>query len=391
MTNNINIDWKALEDQYEAATYARYPVVFTHGEGIYLFDIDGKKYTDLYGGHCVSILGHSPQRVIDAIHEQSKQLMFYSNVIYHPSRGKAARKLIEMAPEGFDKVFFCNSGTEANENAIKLAWKITGKTRIVSTIGGWHGRTLASLSVTHSEKLRLPYRFAMPDVSFVPFGNASALREFLSMNTDVAGFIIEPIQSINGCNMAEDAYYQDVRAICDEYGVLLIFDEIQTGVGRTGTFSFCEHVNMKPDIITLAKSLAAGFPIGAVLMPDRIAGQLSNGDLGSTFAGGMLASAACEATLEEIDVKNHMAHAPLVFNTLLEALKDTPIEIRGRGCLIGLKLPVEAKTVVRELFHRGWITGTSDVADVMRIMPPIITPTQTIEEFAKELIDVISK
>jgi acetylornithine/succinyldiaminopimelate/putrescine aminotransferase len=385
----MQADWKSIEDRYEATTYARYPVVFSHGDGIHLFDVDGKSYVDLYGGHCVSILGHTPQRVIAAIQQQSQQLMFYSNVIYHPSRARAAQKLVEMAPDGFDRVFFCNSGTEANENAIKLAWKITGKTRMVSTVGGWHGRTLASLAVTHSEKLRIPYQFAMPDVSFVPFGDAQALRSFLQTNDDVAGLIVEPIQSINGCEMAPDQYYRDLRSICDEFGVILIFDEIQTGVGRTGTFSFCEHVGMRPDLITLAKSLAAGFPIGAVLMPERIAESLKNGDLGSTFAGGMLASAACHATLCEIEEKNYMQHAPLVFKALEDELQGSGLELRGKGCLIGIKLPVAAGLVTKELFSRGWITGTSDVSDVMRIMPPIITPVSVIREFATELKSVI--
>lgn len=387
----MSIDWKAIENQYEAATYARYPVVFSHGEGIHMYDTEGKSYIDLYGGHCVSILGHSPERVIDAISAQAKELMFYSNVVYHPTRARAAKKLVEMAPDGFDKVFFCNSGTEANENAIRLAWKVTGKTRIVSTEGGWHGRTLASLSVTHSAKLRAPYQFAMPDVSFVPFGDAPALRAYLTENDDVAGFILEPIQSISGCAMADDQYYRDIRSICDEFGVILIFDEIQTGVGRTGTFSFCEHVGMRPDLITLAKSLGAGFPIGAVLMPDRIGDTLANGDLGSTFAGGMLASAACEATLTEIESKGYMEQAVLLHQALKQALHHTQIEVRGRGCLIGLKLPGEARPVVQELFKRGWITGTSDIPDVMRIMPPVITPIETIQEFAKELIDVIQE
>ena len=385
----MSVDWKAVEDKYEAPTYGRYPVVFSHGEGIHLFDTSGKRYTDLYGGHCVSILGHTPTRVTEAIYEQSKKLMFYSNVVYNPTRAQAAQKLVEMSPDGFDRVFFCNSGTEANENAIKLAWKMTGKTRMVSTIGGWHGRTLASLSVTHSEKLRLPYQFGMPDVSFVPFGDANALEECLKANPDVAGFILEPIQSINGCATAPTSYYKEIREICDKHDVLLIFDEIQTGVGRTGKFSFSEHVDMRPDLITLAKSLAAGFPIGAVLMPERIASKLSNGDLGSTFAGGMLASAACYATLCEIEEQNYMDHAPKVFETLENSLENTAIKLHGRGCLIGLELPVDAKPVVATLFEKGWITGTSDVPNVMRIMPPIITPLETITEFANTLKNVV--
>jgi acetylornithine/N-succinyldiaminopimelate aminotransferase len=382
-------NWKEVADQYEAPAYARYPVVFESGDGIYLTDESGKRYVDLYGGHCVSILGHSPESVINAITEQSRKLMFYSNVVYSSVRASASRKLISMAPDGFDRVFFCNSGTEANENAIKLAWKITGRKGIVSTIGGWHGRTVASLAVTHSPKLREPYQFALPLVDFIPFGNADALDAHLKEHPDTAAFILEPIQSINGCNSAPDEYFRDIRAICDKYAVMLIFDEIQTGVGRTGAFSFCQHVGMRPDLITLAKSLAAGFPIGAVLMPEYIAAQLKTGDLGSTFAGGMLACAACEATLTEIETKGYMEHAPQVFETLKKSLSNTGLIVKGKGCLIGIQLPSEAKPIVSKLFDKGWITGTSDVTDVMRIMPPIITPINIIEEFAVVLKEVV--
>jgi acetylornithine/succinyldiaminopimelate/putrescine aminotransferase len=381
-------DWKAIEDQYEALTYARWPVVFERGEGIHLFDESGKRYIDLYGGHCVSILGHSPTRVTEAVYAQAKQLPFYSNVVYHPSRAKAAKTLVDMA-DGFDRVFFCNSGTEANENAIKLAWQFTGKTHMLSTTGGWHGRTLASISVTHTEKMRKPVQFALPDVTFVPFGDADALQAVLESRDDVAGLILEPIQSISGCVMADAGYYQRIRELCDEHGVVLIFDEIQTGVGRTGTFSISEGFGMRPDLITLAKSLGAGFPIGAVLMPERIASTLRNGDLGSTFAGGMMAMAACEATLNEISEHNLMSNAPRLFDALRVALADAPIELRGKGALIGLKLPKPAKDVVTELFHRGWITGTSDDPHVMRLMPPLITPPFILTDFAKELLDVL--
>jgi acetylornithine/succinyldiaminopimelate/putrescine aminotransferase len=381
-------DWKAIEDRYEALTYARWPVVFERGEGIHLFDESGKQYIDLYGGHCVSILGHSPTRVTEAVFAQAKQLPFYSNVVYHPSRAKAAKTLVDMA-DGFDRVFFCNSGTEANENAIKLAWHFTGKTHMLSTTGGWHGRTLASISVTHTDKMRKPVQFALPDVTFVPFGDADALQAVLESRDDVAGLILEPIQSISGCVMADAAYYQRIRELCDEHGVILIFDEIQTGVGRTGTFSISEGFGMRPDLITLAKSLGAGFPIGAVLMPERIASTLRNGDLGSTFAGGMMAMAACEATLNEISEQNLMSNAPRLFDALRVALADAPIDLRGKGALIGLKLPKPAKDVVTELFHRGWITGTSDDPNVMRLMPPLITPPSTLTDFANELLDVL--
>jgi len=383
-------DWKSIEDQYEVNTYARYPVVFDRGEGIHIYDTDGKRYTDLYGGHCVAALGHTPKAVTKAIHNQAQQLFFYSNVAYHPSRAKAAKKLVDMAPDGFDRVFFCNSGTEANENAIKLAWMMTGKTSMLSTQGGWHGRTLASLSVTHTATLREPFEFALPKVDFVPFGDVQALESYLMEHNDVAGFILEPIQSISGCVMAPMEYYRQVRRICDQFGVILIFDEIQTGVGRTGAFSFCEHTGMRPDLITLAKSLGAGFPIGAVLMPERIAERVNVGDLGSTFAGGMLASAACEATLSQIEADALMSNAKRVFASLEGALQGADVEVRGKGCLIGLKLNRAAKPVVSELFKRGWITGTSDDPQVMRLMPPLITPPEVMTAFAAVLLEVLN-
>lgn len=381
-------DYKEIEDMYEVRTYARYPVVFERGEGIYLFDDQGKKYVDLYGGHCVAALGHSPQRVIDALHKQSKDLMFYSNVVYSPIRARAAQKIIEMSPDGFDKVFFCNSGTEANENAIKISWRLTGKQRIVAAEGAFHGRTLASLAVTWSKKLREPYNFALPSVSFVPFGDANALEKYLSEHNDVAAFILEPIQSIAGCTMADFGYYEKIREICTRHGVMLIFDEIQTGVGRTGKFSFCEHTGMKPDIITLAKSLGSGFPVAAVLMPDSIAEQINIGDLGSTFAGGMLASAACLATLEVIDNEGLMSHTMEIYKVLEETV-GPQIKLKGMGCLIGIELPTEAKQVVNNLFQKGWITGTSDHPNVLRIMPPMITPLEVVKSFGTILMDEI--
>lgn len=382
-------DWKAIEDRYEALTYARYPVVFTRGEGVYLFTESGKRYVDLYGGHCVSILGHSPTRVIEAVHRQALELPFYSNVVYHPSRARAAQALVEMAPDGFDRVFFCNSGTEANENAIKLAWMRTGKTHMLSTTGGWHGRTLASISVTHTEKMRSPVAFALPDVTFVEFGNLGSLEAALTSRDDIAGLIMEPIQSISGCVMADAAYYRGVRELCDRHGVVLIFDEIQTGVGRTGRFSISEWFGMRPDLITLAKSLGAGFPIGAVLMPERIAAGLKIGDLGSTFAGGMMAMAACEATLAEIRENDLMSRAGDIYRTLSDALRGADVTLRGMGALIGIELPKPAKEVTGELFKRGWITGTSDDPRVMRLMPPLITPPELLTAFASELTDIL--
>jgi len=380
-----------LENTYEALTYDRYPVVFTHGHDCYLFDTEGKRYVDLYGGHCVSILGHSPSKVSKAIQKQADTLFFYSNVAYSPVRATTAETLIKCMPEGFDRVFFCNSGTEANENAIKLAWKMTGKTKLVSTKGGWHGRTLASLSITDDPKIRKGFEFALLPTLQVPFGDAQALEQCLEHNPDVAAFVLEPIQSIAGIVTAPVAYFQEIRRICDRYGVLLIFDEIQTGVGRTGAFSISEWFGMRPDLITMAKSLASGMPIGAVFMPEGIASQLKTGDLGSTFAGGPLVMAACAATLEVITEDGLMGHALKMFARLEELFQGTHIKVRGRGALIGLELPVAYSSIKHTLFDKGWLTGSSAQANVMRLMPPLVTPLSEIELFAKDLLAVVKE
>lgn len=380
-----------LENIYEALTYDRYPIVFTHGQDCYLFDTEGKRYVDLYGGHCVSILGHTPSKVSNAIQKQAETLFFYSNVAYSPVRATTAEALINAMPEGFDRVFFCNSGTEANENAIKLAWKMTGKKKLISTIGGWHGRTLASLSITDDPKIRKGFEFALLPGLQVPFGDAQALDECLSNTTDVAAFILEPIQSIAGIVTAPDDYFRQIRDICDRHGVLLIFDEIQTGVGRTGAFSICEWFGMRPDLITMAKSLASGMPIGAVFMPERIAAQLKTGDLGSTFAGGPLVMAACAATLDVIKDEKLMEHALQMYSHLEQLLMGTEIKIRGRGALIGLELPVPYASIKNSLFGKGWLTGSSAQSHIMRLMPPLITPISDLEQFAKDLLSVIKE
>lgn len=330
------------ENTYEALTYDRYPVVFTHGDGYKLFDTDGKQYIDLYGGHCVSILGHTPERVRQAMHDQAGILFFYSNVAYSPVRADAAERLVKMSPDGFDRVFFCNSGTEANENAIKLAWKMTGKTRLVATTGGWHGRTLASLSITDDPKITDPVSFALVPCERVPFGDAAALEACLQTYGDVAAVILEPIQSIAGMVSAPDQYYRDIREICTTYNVVLIFDEIQTGVGRTGKFSVSEWYGMKPDLITIAE-------------------------------------------------EGLIQHAIDIFETLKKAFAGSGVQVLGRGALIGLKLPLLYKDVKSDLFSKGWLTGGSIKPDVMRLMSPLITPLSVFEQFAHELTSIISE
>lgn len=380
---------KELENRYEVSTYDRFPYVLSHGHGIYLYDTEGKKLTDLYGGHCVSILGHTPDAVVSAIKDQADKLLFYSNVAWSPVRGLAAQKLVSMAPDSFKKVFFCNSGAEANENALKMAWKLTGKKHVIAMEGGFHGRTLASLAVSYGTPLREPYETILPPVSFIPFGNIDALKKRLEDSKDIAAVIMEPIQSMAGVVCSNTEYFQEVRKLCDQNDVFLIFDEVQTGIGRTGTFSYSDQVGIAPDIITLAKSLGSGIPVGAVLLPEKHANQIKPGDFGTTFGGGMMAMAAALATLTEIEEKHYMDHAVAIFDTIKNGLKDTDIMVRGAGCLIGLVFETPVKELRMKLMEKGWLTGSAKNPNVIRLMPPVNTPLDIIESFIVELKNLI--
>lgn len=370
-----------LEDRYQIPTYNKMRVVLERGAGSYVVDVDGRRYLDFYGGHCVALLGHNPPRVVQAVKEQADRLLFYSNAVYSTTRAAAAEALASAAPDGLRHVFFCNSGSEANETALKLARKQTGRSRVVAMEGGFHGRTLGSLAVTWKEVYRKPYQSVLPETTFVPFGDAAAAAEALDALDDIAAVILEPIQSMAGVVEASPDYYRELRRLCDRHGAALIFDEVQTGVGRTGTFSISEQYGVRPDLISLAKSLGAGIPVGAVLVSDEIAETVAPGDQGTTFGGGMIAMAAVEATIRTILEEDLMRRARELFDAVAEAARPHVAEIRGRGCLIGLVLEGPAAPVRNELLERGVLTGSADHPNVIRLMPPINTPLEAVDEF----------
>lgn len=361
------------EDTFQIPTYKKFPLALVRGEGRFVWDTDGKRYLDFYGGHCVTLLGHCPPPVVTAVQEQVAKLIFYSNVAYSPVRAHAAKVLAKMAPEGLRHVFFCNSGTEANETALKLARKHTGKSGIVAMEGDFHGRTLGSLATTWTQKYREPYADVLPDTHFVPFGDLGALQAVFEQHEDIAALLIEPIQSMAGITTAPDSYFQAMRTLCDAHGVVLIFDEVQTGVGRTGTFSIAEAFGMTPDLITLAKSLGSGVPVGAVLVADAIAENVDYGDQGTTFGGGMLAMAAVTATLEMIQDEQLMMRAPNIFDQIADAVGAQVQAIKGKGCLIGLELDGPAAPVLTALREAGVLAGSSGDPNVIRLMPPLTT------------------
>lgn len=379
-----------VEDAYLLPTYSRLPIALVKGEGSYVWDEEGNRFLDFYGGHCVTALGHCPPRVTEAIREQAGTLMFYSNVVYSPVRARAAQILGDLAPEGMDNIFFGNSGTEANETALKLARVATGRSEVVGITGGFHGRTLGSLAVTGIDRFREPYQSVLAPAHFVEFGDVEALRSLLKNNDDVAAVIVEPIQSMAGVQTAPDEYFHAVRKACDEAGCLLIFDEIQTGVGRTGAFTFADRVGVKPDIITLAKSLGSGVPVGAVLASDAIASTVKLGDHGTTFGGGMIAMAALIATLEELVEGGWMDRATVLFDRVKEGLSPHVIEVRGEGGLIGIELEGPSAPVVAALREKGILTGGSGHPNTIRLLPPLTVSDEEIDEFVSAFIDVVS-
>ncbi|MEL6614960.1 MAG: aspartate aminotransferase family protein [Bacteroidota bacterium] len=386
------IDPLALEDATTLPTYAKPPLALVRGENATVWTHDGREILDLYGGHCVALLGHCPPRVVEAVREQAGELMFYSNAVYSPVRAEASARLVGMAPEALSHVFWCNSGTEANEAALKLARAVTGRPRVVAMNEAFHGRTLGALAATWGEAYHAPYRDVLSLATWVPFGWEGAVEEELASG-DVAAVILEPIQSMAGITEAPEAYYRALREMCDRHGALLIFDEVQTGVGRTGAFTYGEHVGVTPDIATLAKSLGAGVPVGAALVTDRVAETVKSGDQGTTFGGGMLAMAAVHAALGQIADENLMARAlelESAFRRRLEGASGV-VEVRGRGCLLGVELDRPAKPVAAALRdEHSILVGTSKHAHTLRLMPPLTTPLAAVDAFADALGAILS-
>ncbi len=374
----------AIEQQLEIPTYDKMPMALVRGEGPYVWDAEGTRYLDFYGGHCVSLLGHCHPSVVAAVQAQAEQLIFYSNVAHSPVRARAARRLADLAPDGLGNVFFANSGSEANETALKLARTYTGRSGVVAMEQGWHGRTLGSLATTHDETYRAPYADVLPETSWVPVGDLDAAEAVLS-SEEIAAVLLEPIQSIAGMRAMPADYVQGLRALCDATGTLLIFDEVQTGVGRTGTFSMSDPLGATPDLIALAKSLGAGVPVSAVLVDDAVAAAVEPGDQGSTFGGGMLAMAAVEATLRTLVEDDLMGQATDIHAQVAEAVGPVVDEVRGRGCLMGLKLNRPAEPVIDALRDQNVLVGGSSDPHVMRLMPPLVVSDDDVTSFAEAL------
>ncbi|MDJ0520740.1 MAG: aminotransferase class III-fold pyridoxal phosphate-dependent enzyme [Planctomycetota bacterium] len=363
---------KAVEDSCQVPTYAKYPIALVRGEGSWVEDADGKRYLDLYGGHAVALTGHCHPRVVAALRAQAGRLLFYSNMVYSDVRALAVEQLTGIAPEGLRSVFLCSSGAEANECALKIARKHTSRMRVVSMNEGFHGRTLGALGATGIAGYRDDAYPIPTQHDYVPYGDADVLAETLS--DDVAAVILEPIPSMGGIRVADDAYFRALRSLCDEHGALLIFDEVQTGFGRTGRMFFGDHVGVTPDLITGAKGLASGVPAGVVFVREDLSQQIAPGEQGTTFGGGPMAAAAIAATVAVIVDEDLPTRAGETACALWGALDAVPgVEsVAGRGLLLGINLDRPAKPIVRGLVEAGVLTGTcGGNPNQIRILAPL--------------------
>ena len=374
------------EEHYQVATYKKFPFVIERGEDVWVYTSTGERYLDLYGGHAVVSTGHSHPRIVKAITDQAAKFIFYSNLVYNDTRARAAQKLIETAPEPLTKAFFVNSGTEANENAMKIARMLTDRTKIISFEGGFHGRTPGSVSATGLAKYRENVRPLLEGHVYAEFGNIASVESLL--DEDTAAVILEPIQSMGGVRMAQPEFYQALRDLCDQAGAMLIYDEVQTGMGRTGEFYFAGRYGVVPDMVSLAKGIASGVPMGAVLMTDAIAGEIKIGDLGTTFGGGPLACAALEATVDVIRDERLLENVRENSEYLMGQLSNMLLveESRGLGYLIGIQFPeASAKSFQTGLLERKIITGLSEDPSVLRLLPPLTLRRPEIDFFLDEL------
>ncbi|MHC1624357.1 MAG: acetylornithine transaminase [Candidatus Methanospirareceae archaeon] len=378
------------EKRYIMQTYRRPQIVIEEGKGAIVKDSVGNEYIDCVAGIAVNVVGYSHPKVVKALKEQAEKLMHVSNLYYTEPQVKLAEKLSEIT--GMAKTFFCNSGAESIEAALKLAGKVTGKHGFIAAEGSFHGRTLGSLSVTFDPKFRSAFEsLLLKSVKFVRYNDAKAIRK--AIDNDTAAVILEPIQGETGIIVPSAGYLKEVRGICTEKGVLLILDEIQTGFGRTGKWFCKEHEGIEPDIMTVAKALGAGFPIGAMLAREGI--EFEAGEHGSTFGGNPLACATALASIKAIEAENLVERSRKLGEYFMEKVHDAGIdskpvvkEIRGKGLMVGIELTKPCADVVEKALKRGCLVNcTAD--NVIRLVPPLVISKEQIDRVISVLNEAI--
>ena len=352
------------------SVYAQMPLRARSGHGSWLVDEQGDEWLDAYGGHAVSSTGHSHPRVVKAIADQAATLLFYSTAVPHHAREQLAERLVQLSPASLDRVFFCNSGAEANENALHIARRYTGRQTVVTLAGGWHGRTAATLACCDGARYEAGARNAgMPLSRRAAFNDLDSLSS--ALDEKVAALLLEPVQGMAGARDCSPEFLAGARRLCNERGIVLIFDEIQCGAGRSGWYTAAEAFGVTPDILTMAKGLASGLPIGAVIASAMVTDALRTGDLGSTFGGGPVPSAAALATLAVIEEEGLFDNVRRVEQHIRTGAARLGLAVQGKGLLLGLRLDRPAALVQQSLFTRRILSGTSSDPNVLRLLPPL--------------------
>lgn len=371
------------EDSYLLNVYQRFPITVERGDGAIIWDAYGKKYIDCMGGYGVGLIGYSNKKVIAGIEEQLKKIMVCHMSLYNNSRLRFLRKLTDIAPPDVTKIFFSNSGAESVEAALKFARKYSQKPGIISMYGGYHGKTFGALSVTHNAKYRKSFVPLLNDIKFIPYGNVGSLVDAIDDKTGTV--ILEPIQGETGVILPPDGFLNSVRKICDEKNVVLIFDEIQTGLGRTGKMWAGEHWETVPDIMCLAKGIAAGIPMGVTFLKPKVAEAMRVGEHSSTFAGNPIACAAGNAVLDVISEGNLVKMAAEIGNHfkcgLLELKERHPIirEVRGLGMMLAMEMRFDVRDLLLDGIKNGLLMLYSG-RNIIRLLPPLIMDKDMVDQ-----------
>lgn len=379
------------EDDFMGNIYQRFPVTVERGLGSHVWDINGKEYIDCMGGYGVALVGHRNPRVVEALKKQLEKIITVHSSFYNKTREEFLEDLIKLAPKGLSQVHLNNSGTEAVEAAIKFARKFTGKKGMVAMNGSYHGKSLGSLSLTFNPKYRKSFEPLVEKVSFSSFGDIEALRSVVNSETGL--IIIEPIQGESGIHVAPDGFLQDVRKLCDEKGIVLIFDEIQSGLGRTGKMWAGQHWNTTPDIMCLAKGIAGGVPMGATLVRPEILASISKGEHSSTFGGNPLSCAAGIATIKALTEDGLVENAAKMGKKFTDGLQELKRkhkiirEVRGKGLMIGVEMKFEVKDILLDGIENGLLLLYSG-RNILRLLPPLVISESDMTK-ALEVLDIL--
>ena len=391
MTRDIvtNDEIVALENRHGSGLYTKQPLVLVRGEGARLWDADGREYIDCVGGHGVANVGHANPSVIQAVAEQIRRLTICPNGFYNDQRAKLLAELIRIAPPGLERAFLCNSGAEAVEAAFKFARISTGRAKVVAAMRGFHGRTFGALSATWRKQYRQPFEPLVPGFVFVPYNRLERMEQ--AVDEETAAVILEVVQGEGGVIPGDSEYLRGVQALCRKRGALFIVDEVQTGFGRTGRMFAGQHHDLQPDLMCVAKSIAGGLPMGAVLIGPRV-GDLPEKVHGSTFGGNPLACAAALATIHYIEAEELPQRAAELGARLMDSLKAIPSplvrEVRGLGLMVGVELKGKAAPYLVALAESG-VLALSAGATVMRFLPPLVIRTEDVDTVVEQVVKVL--